>query len=98
MQIQIENTGELDGAEVIQVYVFSPEDDYDRLEKELKGYQKVFLKAGASRNLEFNLGIKDFSFWNIDTKNWDVKAGKYVVGIGSSSQDIRQKVDISLFR
>ncbi len=98
VQLQIENTGEFKGAEVIQLYVFSPEDDNDRPEKELKGYKKVFLKAGESRNLEFNLDIKDFSFWNIDTKNWDFKPGKYVVGIGSSSQDIRQKVEISLSR
>ncbi len=98
LKLKIKNTGELDGAEIVQLYIFSPDDNFDRPKKELKGYKKIYIDTSESEMVEFNLDTTDFSFWNTDKKDWDIRPGEYVIGIGSSSKDIRQKVKIDLIK
>lgn len=85
----IRNTGERDGAEVAQLYVSCPEGKVFRPEKELKGFQKVYLKAGESKTVTIPLDDKAFRYWNIKTNQWERETSGYHILVGSSSRDIR---------
>ncbi|WP_024867043.1 glycoside hydrolase family 3 C-terminal domain-containing protein [Butyrivibrio sp. FCS014] len=84
----VKNTGDRDGAEVAQMYVSLPDGKVFRPEKELKGFAKVFLKAGESRKVTISFDDKTFRYWNVKTNKWEVEEGSYSVSIGSSSANI----------
>ena len=88
-ELTVSNTGDRDGAEVVQMYVGLPNAIVFRPEKELKGFAKVFLKAGESRKVKIPFDNKTFRYWNVKTESWEVETGTYNVMIGSSVADIR---------
>ena len=90
------NTGKRDGAEVAQLYVAKPDARVFRPAKELKGFAKVFLKAGESKTVTIPLDDKAFRYWNIATDRWEVEDGSYQLLVGASVQDIRLTADITL--
>lgn len=83
------NTGDVDGSEVAQMYVSAPKGRIFRPDKELKGFCKVFLKAGESKEIQIPFDDKTFRYWNIKTDNWEVEAGEYTILIGANVADIR---------
>lgn len=85
----IRNTGERDGAEIAQLYVGLPKAQVFRPEKELKGFKKVFLKAGESRTVEIPFDDKTFRYWNVKTNGWEIEGGSYQIMVGASVADIR---------
>jgi beta-glucosidase len=85
----VKNTGERDGAEVVQLYVKLKNAKVFRPEKELKGFTKVFLKAGESKAVTIPFDDKTFRYWNVRTDKWEVEGGKYEIIIGASSADLR---------
>ncbi len=89
ISVTVKNDGTDDGAEVVQMYVGLPNAKVFRPEKELKGFKKVFLKAGESKTVEIPFDDKTFRYFNIKTDRWEVEAGDYEVKVGSSSADIR---------
>ena len=90
------NTGKRDGAEVAQLYVAKPDATVFRPAKELKGFAKVFLKAGESKTVTIPLDDKAFRYWNVLTDRWEVEGGSYQLLVGASVQDIRLTADITL--
>lgn len=90
----LKNTGKTDGAEVAQLYVHDVKGTVDRPVKELKGFQKVWLKAGESKLVRLPVKLDDLAYWNEATHNWQVNHGEYLVQVGSSSADIKQAVKI----
>jgi len=87
----IENTGERDGAETAQLYVGDVEASVPRPPKELKGFKKVFLKAGESKKVEITLDKDAFAFWHPEKRKWVVEPGAFDILVGASSEDIRLK-------
>jgi len=85
----LKNTGEMDGAEVAQLYVSKRSSQVFRPAKELKGFQKVFLKAGESKNVTIPLDDKAFRYFNVKTNRFEVESGEYQVLIGASVADIK---------
>ncbi|MBQ9589731.1 MAG: glycoside hydrolase family 3 C-terminal domain-containing protein [Butyrivibrio sp.] len=85
----IKNTGKVDGAEVCQLYVGLDKAKVFRPKKELKGFAKVFLKAGESKKVEISFDDKTFRYWNTKTNKWEVEGGEYQVMVGASSADIK---------
>ena len=85
----ITNTGSVDGAEIAQLYVAKPDAEIFRPAKELKGFAKVFLKAGESKTVTILLDDKAFRYWNVQTNQWEAEGGSYQILIGASVQDIR---------
>ncbi len=85
----LKNTGKMDGAEVAQLYVSKPDGDVFRPVKELKGFAKVFLKAGESRKVTIPLDDKAFRYFNVDTDKFEVEGGAWTVLIGASCADIK---------
>ena len=84
----ITNTGKKDGAEVAQVYVACKDGSVFRPNKELKGFAKVFLKAGESKTVTVPLDDKAFRYFNVKTDRWEVETGTYVVCVASSVDDV----------
>ena len=85
----VTNTGKYDGAEVCQIYVTDKNPVVFKAPKELKGFKKVFLKAGESVKVKIDLDMRSFAFYNTATSKWYAPAGEYSVLVGSSSRDIR---------
>lgn len=89
VSFEIKNTGKRAGAEVAQVYVGSKKDSkVARPANELKGFEKVFLKPGESRNVYVTLDSRAFSYYDVNSKNWRAEAGTYEILVGRSSADI----------
>jgi len=96
VQFEIENTGKFDAAEVAQVYVQDIASTLPRPVKELKGFQKVFLKAGEKKTLTVELNQSSFAFYDPGTRNWIAEKGDFKILVGSSSRDIRLSGDYRL--
>jgi beta-glucosidase len=87
----VKNTGSHDGAEVSQVYVREVKSKVERPYKELKGFNKVFLKAGETKTVSVQLDRRAFSYYDVAQKAWVADPGNFEVLVGSSSKDIRIK-------
>ena len=83
------NTGAWRGAEIAQLYVSLPESGIFRAEKELKGFCRVELEPGESKQAEIVFDDKTFRYWNRQTNTWEVEGGAYQILIGANSRDIR---------
>lgn len=92
----VKNTGGLDGAEVAQVYVAAKGGKVFRPAIELKGFTKVFLKAGESKTVTVPLDDKAFRYFNVKTNRWEVEGGEYEILVGASSADIRLRAAVSV--
>lgn len=82
----VRNSGSVAGDEVVQLYISETGTSVARPVRELKGFQRVTLAAGASKHLEFTLGRDELAFWNIDMKNV-VEPGKLSIWVGGNSVD-----------
>lgn len=89
VEFTLTNTGERDGAEVAQLYIALPEPKVFRPEKELKGFVKVFLKAGESRRVFIPFDDKTFRYWNVKTNRWEIEGGNYQIVVAASAADLR---------
>lgn len=85
----LKNTGKVDGAEVAQLYVSAKCNGVYRPVRELKGFAKVFLKAGESKKVTIELDDKAYRYFNVKTNQFEVESGKYEIQIGASSSDIK---------
>ena len=90
------NTGSRDGAEVAQLYVHAENPGVYRPNRELKGFTKVFLKAGERREVTLELDDKAFRYWNSQTNRFERDGGNYEIQIGASVEDIRLKKRVQI--
>ena len=96
VSFKIKNTGDVDGAEVAELYVSQPNSTVYRPEKELKGFKKVFLKAGEEKEVEIELSKRAFAFYDVNIADWHVETDKYEILVGASSRDIRLKGSVKV--
>jgi beta-glucosidase len=85
----IKNTGDRAGAEVAQLYVKQEKLNLPRPEKELKGFEKVFLQPGEERKITLTLNKDAFEYFNDIKNQWEMDPGTFDFIVGSSSRDIR---------
>jgi beta-glucosidase len=84
----VSNTGEVDGAEVVQLYLGVPGDDTPA--RQLRGFVRVGpLAPGESRPAFFGLSRRDMSVWDVASQQWRLRRGEYKIWIGASSRDLR---------
>ena len=86
--VTVTNSGNYDGAEVVQLYIRDLVGSVTRPVKELKGFQKVFLKKGESKKITFNITPEDLKFYNSQLK-FDWEAGEFEVMVGTSSAEVK---------
>lgn len=91
ISVDVTNTGNVAGKEVIQLYINDEHSTLDRPFKELKGFKKISLKPGQTQTVTFTIDKRALSAYDDKLKRWIAEPGKFTVLIGSSSQDIRQK-------
>ncbi|MBP5791399.1 MAG: glycoside hydrolase family 3 C-terminal domain-containing protein, partial [Kiritimatiellae bacterium] len=94
VRVDVTNVGERDGAEVVQLYVAPKDPKVDRPVKELKGFEKVFLKKGETKTVEFRLTPPDLAYWDAFAADFRADAGEYTIFIGGSSADTPVSADI----
>jgi len=86
--IELSNSGNFDGAEVVQLYIRDLVGSITRPVKELKGFQKVFLKKGERKTITFSITPEDLKFYNYDLK-YDWESGDFEVMLGGSSEGVK---------
>ena len=89
VSLTVTNTGDREGAEIVQVYVAKPDAKIFRPAQELKGFARVQLQPGESKTVTIPLDDKAFRYWNTKTDSWEVEGGSYELRVGASSADIR---------
>ncbi len=89
VSVEVRNTGEYDGEEVVQLYIRDMVASVTRPVKELKGFQKVFIKKGESKTVEFQLGKNELSFYDKNMK-WTVEPGMFKVFVGTNSEEVQE--------
>lgn len=92
----ITNTGNCDGAEIVQLYIKNPVVYEIRPEKELRDFAKVFLKAGETKTVTFMLNARAFSYYETRIHDWYAESGDYEILLASSSRDIRLQDTVSI--
>lgn len=92
----ITNTGNCDGAEIVQLYIKNPVVYEIRPEKELRDFAKVFLKAGETKTVTFTLNARTFSYYETRIHDWYAESGDYEILLASSSRDIRLQDTVSI--
>ena len=93
---KVENTGEVAGKEIAQLYVGCNSKEIFRPKKELKGFVKVALNPGEVKEVTIPFDDKTFRYFNIKTNKWEIESAEYKIMIGASSIDIRLEDTISI--
>jgi beta-glucosidase len=96
VSVDVKNTGARDGAEVVELYVHDGHAKIDRPTHELKGFQRVELKAGETKTVQFNVDRADLSYWSPEKKDWIAEPGTFEIQVGASSRDIRLRGPLEL--
>ncbi|WP_347158408.1 glycoside hydrolase family 3 C-terminal domain-containing protein [Pontibacter chitinilyticus] len=94
--LNVKNTGKREGGEVVQLYVKDEQAAVQRPEKELKAFQKIFLKPGESKEVTLTLPKSAFQYYDDKQNQWVLEPGKFDILVGSSSRDIRQTGEVTL--
>ncbi len=89
VSLTVTNTSDIPAKETVQLYVSDLVSSVDRPKKELKGFVKVELGAGESKQVTMKLNYRSFAFYNVSLSDWSVENGEFDILVGASSQDIR---------
>jgi beta-glucosidase len=93
ISLEVENTGNLAGKEVVELYIAPKTDGIFRPVRELRGFEKLSLMPGESKTVRFTLDDRSFAIW---ADGWRIPGGEYTVEIGASSRDIRLSQTITV--
>lgn len=96
VEFDIKNTGKVAGAEVAQVYVKDIKSSIPRPLKELKGFEKVYLKNGETKHVIIELDSSSFAFYDVDKKDFIVESGNFEIMVGTSSENILMSSTIQI--
>lgn len=96
LTVKVKNIGNVSGKEIVQIYVSKENSHTYRVKHELKNFQKVSLEAKEEKDIEIELDVKNFAYYNIEEHRWCVESGEYAISVAASSRDIKltQKIQI----
>ena len=89
VKVTVTNNGNYDGEETVQLYTQDLVGSVTRPVKELKGFKKLMLKKGESKQVEFSIGVEDLKFWN-SALQWVYEPGDFKVYVGTNSRDCKE--------
>ncbi len=96
VDVTVTNSGSVAGSEIVQIYVGDPECSVMRPEKELKGFQKLYLNAGESKRISIELPWESFCFFDDVAHEWRAEKGDFKVYVAAASDDVRATLDLML--
>jgi len=94
--LTVTNTGSRFGAEVVQLYIASPKSNFDKPEKELKAFKKVYLEPGTSEEVSFTITKQHLAHYYTALSNWVTEPGQYNILVGNSSRNILLSKSITI--
>lgn len=94
--VTVKNTGKRAGAETIQLYIHDVKSSIDRPYKELKGFSKVYLQQGESKDVNITIDQSALSFYDESTSSWKAEPGQFIAMVGNSSDNLKLKYTFSL--
>lgn len=95
VSVDVTNTGDMAGKEVVQLYVSDCNGTAGRPAKELKGFGKIALEPGQTGTVSMTLTARDLSFWHEELGDWYAPSGSYAVQVGHASDDIRLTAQVA---
>ncbi len=96
VSVDVKNIGETDGKEIVQLYVNDVVSTVYTPYQQLKGFEKVSLKAGEKKTVTFSLDKRSFAFYNTEAGDWQVESGEFKIMIGASSRDIKLETTVTV--
>lgn len=96
LNIELKNTGTLDGDEIIQLYIRHINPSEHEPIKQLKNFKRVTIPKGKTKKITLSLTREDFKYWDEKLKDWTIYPGEYEIQVGSSAEDIQLKEIIRL--
>lgn len=96
VSVDITNIGEVEGAEIVQLYIENHIDEDNRPVKELRNFAKVKLAPGETKTVTFTLGFRAWAYYNETIHDWYAPSGDYKILIGASSRDIKEAKKVSV--
>lgn len=94
--VPVTNTGDVAGAEVVQLYISDPKCSVMRPVKELKGFAKVYLEPGETKEVKLTIDREALSFFDADRHEWVAEPGQFTAHLGSASDNIKTTVKFKL--
>ena len=88
VSVNVKNTGDRSGKEVVQLYVEAPEGEVARPVRELRGFDKIMLEPGEEKTVTFELDMRAFAYWNTQIHDWLVQDGIYRILIGCNAEEM----------
>jgi len=96
LTVPVKNIGDLDGDDIVQVYVHHTDSPVSQPIRSLVAFKRVTVAKGATVNVDFDIPIERFHYWSVEQKKYVVDAGKDDIQIGASSSDIRQTCAVTV--
>lgn len=96
ISLDVKNTSNVDGKEIVQIYVRSLIESYNHPLRELKGFSKIFVKANSKESVSIKVYKDDLKHYSITTHSWELAKGKYVLEVGKSSINIVLEKEVEL--
>lgn len=94
--LTVENTGERDGAEIVQLYVRNAPSVVFKADKELRAFAKVTVAAGSSEQVSLRFALEDLAYWDVARRAWRLENGTYDVLAAASASDIRLSTPLTV--
>ena len=95
--VNVKNTGKRAGAETVQLYIHDVKASVDRPQKELKGFQKVYLQPGESKDISITISKEALSFYDEASSSWKAETGKFEALVGNAADNLKLKKAFELF-
>ncbi|WP_423820175.1 glycoside hydrolase family 3 C-terminal domain-containing protein [Salinimicrobium sp. TIG7-5_MAKvit] len=96
VSVDVKNTGEFDGKEVVQLYVSKSDSKVERAAQELKGFKKEMIAQGETKTVTIDVPVRDLAYYDMNSGQWTVEPGAYTLKLGNSSRNLQQEVVVEI--
>lgn len=96
LTLPVTNTGDIAGAEVVQLYIADNKASVERPAKELKGFEKVYLQPGETKNVSFTIGRDDLAYFDADRHEWVAEPGQFTAMAAAASDNVKSSLKFNL--
>ena len=96
LTLPVTNTGDMAGAEVVQLYIADNKASVERPAKELKGFEKVYLQPGETKNVSFTIGRDDLAYFDADRHEWVAEPGQFTAMAAAASDNVKSSLKFNL--